>query len=405
MHPHGGSSPTLTASTSTPFATPTSSSRSRSRSSCETAHYTGLASPPLLGMSSVSLPFTTLSANSWRTPYPRIGQFAITESEEVIAAGPDGLFYFRRVLDHDAQPWSKAQPLHRMSASLNYSSVSGLAIAKSEKRLDVYCVSNGVLHNFYRDGETDSTFSSNPQPPMLGCLVSGTPAVVWTARMDNDSRQWSLVVPCQSGGLLHTSTNPSSQRNSYHSCYGPKSKSEPIDHVATHLGMISAVSIVTVSGGDFLPSLKGVVAVCIASGRLHALEADIRDQYAPRWLPKTSTQIDHPGEVTGNPVLLAKTHMNQLDLLVPSAERGIFHFVRPPSTPDEWHMIARIAFPSSCPVASCLAVRSLSFIGTIQFRAFVQSGGHLYEATTDEGARPWSGSKLKPIERPGPSFS
>ncbi|KAJ2991474.1 hypothetical protein NUW58_g2503 [Xylaria curta] len=345
------------------------------------------------------LPVTILSANSWRTAYPRIGQFAMTESEEVVAAGPNGLFYFRRVRDHASMPWSEARPLPD-TLMLNDSTVSGLAVRSSHLRLDVYCVSGGVLHNFYRSTEAGSSFVVNPHPPLSTYHVTGTPAIATTADNHYEPKGWSLVVPCHSGGLLHTWKNhPRLIGSSY-----PNEGWGPQDHVATDLGIISAVSVAfTQTSGS---THMDIVVVCVASGRLHTLEGRFaRDKYSTslRWKTQTSTRIHHPGEVTGNPTLVARAGIDQLDLLVPSAEGGVFHFVRTASTPDEWHMIARIGFPPGLPIASCLACNTdFGPQNKRRFNLLVQSGGRLYRVTTCEGARPWSGSYLEQIVAPGP---
>ncbi|KAI0183839.1 hypothetical protein EV127DRAFT_445996 [Xylaria flabelliformis] len=153
-----------------------------------------------------------------------------------------------------------------------------------------------------------------------------------------------------------------------------------------------------------------IVAVCVVSARLHTLEG-IFEWYSGyyssssyEWKAQASTMISHPGEVTGNPVLInSGPFKNQLDLLVPSAEGGVFHFIRTDSTPNEWHMIARVAFPLSLPLASCLAMNvDRPAYQRGEFKALVQSGGRIYQVKTYEGTNPWSGSYLKPIVAPGP---
>jgi hypothetical protein len=397
MDPNG-SSPTLTALRSTFIATPTTSRRSSTA-----AAHCSQPSPPLPTTPPVSLPVTILSTTSWRTAYPRIGQFATTASEEVVAAGPSGLFYFKRVRDHDATPWSESRPLPNTQAILNDSSVSGLAIHSNESRLDVYCVSGGVLYSFYRSGEPLSLFVVNSRPPLSIYRVSGTPAVVATVKDGHGYgtvQRWSLVVPCQSGGLLHTSTTGHPSPGTW---FPTGREWDPVDHVATDLGVISAVSITATH--TYGPKHTDIVVVCVASARLYTVEGGFAEEYGSfKWRAQTSTRVHHPGEVTGNPVLVTKTPSNQLDLLVPSAEGGVFHFVRTTSTPDEWHMIARIAFPPGLPAASCLACNIT--LEPLQqrrhFRAIVQSGGRLYQVGTYEGAHPWSGSYLQPIVAPGP---
>ncbi|KAK5625716.1 hypothetical protein RRF57_001432 [Xylaria bambusicola] len=298
---------------------------------------------------------------------------------------------------------------------LNDSSVSGVAaihvLTRTDKsRLCVYCVSGGMLHSFYRSTEDGSSWVKDSHPPFPEHPISGTPAV--TSTPGYDSRRWSLVVPCQSGGLLHTSTEGSSSSPRYSS---EKIIWEPVDHVAKDLGIISSVSITaikrkTAKGYGDSSEKTDIVMVCVASGRLHTAEGELSrksrsNSYSVEWEAQTPTRILHPGEVTGNPMLIQKDSKRQpqLDLLVPSAEGGIFHYVRPASTPDEWHMIARIAFPQGLPAASCLTFHSEKGIYEARnFRAFIQSGGHLYYATTTESSDPWLRTYLRPILSPGP---
>lgn len=368
----------------------------------------GQPTPSLPTVRSGPLPVTALSTTSWRTEYPRIGQFAMTERDEIIAAVPSGLLYFKRVNDHVSKPWSEGRLLPN-TTMLNDSSVSGLAAMltrASDPRLYVYCVSGGTLHSFYRSTKDGSSWVKDSHPPFPNYPISGTPAVASSDRYD--SQRWSLVVPCQSGGLLHTSTNGSSSSGSY---YSEKKFWEPVDHVAKDLGIISSVSIAATrhktGNGYGSPEKTGLVMVCVASGRLHTAEGEFsqsssRYSSSIKWEAKAPTRILHPGEVTGNPMLIKNDSGKQLDLLVPSAEGGIFHFVRTVSTPGEWHMIARIAFPQGLPAAACLAIRSERFYDTRHFRALIQSGGQLYYVTTTESSKPWSGSYLQPIVSPGP---
>ncbi|KAI0098188.1 hypothetical protein GGR51DRAFT_538522 [Nemania sp. FL0031] len=403
------SSPTRTESTSTLVFTPATSISSSSTANSTQA----LPQPPI--MLSGPRHVTALNVSSWRTPYPRIGQFAISSSEQVVAAGPSGLFCFRRVRDHDSKPWSEPRPLPNTSALLNDSSVSGIAVHVSREsdktHLHVYCVSLGVLHSFYRSGDDGSPFTVNPRPPLSSHRVSGTPAV--TAHPKDGyraSQRWSLVVPCQSGGLLHTSsaTHPSTNGRTYSS----QNEWDKVDHVAKDLGIISAVSITTTqTKAEYNNPSAKIVAVCVARARLHTLEGDFGTESSRSsalcWKAQASTRIPHPGEVTGNPVLIKKGEIKpQLDLLVPSAEGGVFHFVRTPSNPDEWHMIARITFPQGLPMASCLAVINgpASWGDRRNFIALIQSGGQLYQAKTPESATPWIGSTFRPISVPGPFF-
>ncbi len=342
--------------------------------------------------------------------FPDIGQIAMTQSEEVVAAGPSGLFYFKRIRDHDSTPWSAPRPLPDMPWKLDNSSVSGLAIYRSFERLNVYCVSNGYLRTFYRSITADLSFTVDPVSPFPSYLVSGTPAVALIDGNGKDDEydydcdyddfrpeRWSLIVSCQSGGLLHTSTT--------NELVSGQTVWQPAELVATDLGVISAVSIAAIrTENDFhgYPDTK-IVAVCIAGAQLHTVEGflcscwyDLRE-----WYVQTSTRIHHPGEVTGNPVLV-KGKKNQLDLLVPSAEGGVFHFVRTASTPNEWHMIERITFPQGLPAASCLALigKDQKSSKTTRFRALIQIKGRLYHITTHEGS--WSGTHLKPLLTPGP---
>ncbi|KAI1133788.1 hypothetical protein F5Y10DRAFT_260109 [Nemania abortiva] len=404
------SSTTPTETTSTIAFTPTTSEASSA------ATYSSQPPPPPSAVMSGPIPVTTLSVSSWRTEYPRIGQFAMTASEEVVAAGPSGLIYFRRLRDHESTPWSEPRPLPDIPAILNDSSVSGLAVhfyERSEKqRLDVYCVSGGVLYNFYRIDGTGSPFAVHPRPPFSTYRVSGTPAATTHPYDWRVPQRWSLVVPCQSGGLLHTSIAYSSTTGLTSPGYRYSSEKdwEKVDHVATELGVISAASITTncTQGDEYGNKCIRIIAACVAGARLHVLEGQfaMESGYSSMftWRAQASTRVNHPGEVTGNPVLITEEGKGQLDLLAPSTEGGIFHFVRTASAPDEWHMIARITFFQGLPMTSCLAVtRTPTKYGqAIYFRALVQSGGQLYQVKTYESANPWSGSYLKPIVTPGP---
>ncbi|KAI0876292.1 hypothetical protein GGS24DRAFT_514233 [Hypoxylon argillaceum] len=350
---------------------------------------------------------TALSANSWRTPYPPVGQFAMAASE-IIAAFPIGLFYFKRVRDHESTPWSEPRLLSSPQAMLDASSVSGLAIHSipNHPSLYVYCVSEGVLHILYRYEMAGSSFSVNLCSPLSTYPVSGTPAVATTVYDDsycNKILQWNLVVPCQAGGLLHTSTTGPLSSNYLDPNIGEWA---PVDHVATDVGVISAVSIASMKKPDpEFPHYDVVlVAAYITSGRLYTLEGMVVQGSRPcPWMVQTPARIHHPNEVTGNPVLVTKPETEQLDLLVPSAGEGLFHFVRTESTFGEWHMIARITFPPGVPPASCLAFTADQPPGRPrQFNAIIQSGYQLHQLTTYEGAKPWVGSYLKQIVAPGP---
>ena len=361
-------------------------------------------SPPST-VPSAPLPVTALSTKSWRSEYPRIGQFVMTENDEIIAAVPGGLLNFKRVNDHVSKPWSEGRLLPN-TAMLHDSSVTGLAAAlidSKDPRLYVFCVSGGTLYIFNRSTKDRSSWVNDCYSPFSEYAISGTPAVA--SSRGYRSGWWNLAIPCQSGGLLHTSTDGSS---SYYS--GIKAW-EPVDHVAKSLGIISSVSIATIYGEtidwDFSREKNGMVMVCIASGRLYTADGELSRSSSgytgnPRWEAQAPTRIRHPGKVTGNPILFVKDFKNQLDLLVPSAVGGVFHFVRTASTPDKWHMIARIGFPQGLPTTSCLAVHSERSSGRRHFRAMIQSGGRLYYVTTTESYEPWSGSFLRPIVSPGP---
>ncbi|KAI1264708.1 hypothetical protein F5Y18DRAFT_427852 [Xylariaceae sp. FL1019] len=124
---------------------------------------------------------TSQSVTSWRTAYPPIGQFAMTESQEIVAACPDGLYYFARIRDHASMPWSEMQRLPSNRLSLNSSNVSGLAICPVQREgtgcVDIYCVSNGAMHRFRRSGNTTNPFVVDRSPPFAGRRVCGTPSV------------------------------------------------------------------------------------------------------------------------------------------------------------------------------------------------------------------------------------
>jgi len=226
--------------------------------------------------------------------------------------------------------------------------------------------------------------------PVPGYRVSGTPAVVMTSSIPHSTDKWSLIVPCQTVGLLHTSRISQS--------YNRETWGQ-VNHVAKDLGIISSVSVAVVPLETYYmgtpESPSNMVAVYVASARLHVLEEEIgRDG----WKAKTSTRIKHPGEVTGNPALIMyySQHYGRKQL--------VFHFVRTSSMPDEWHMIARIAFPSTLPAISCIFFAGdQGAYGLRDFRAVVQCGGQLYQIATLESARPWSASQLRAIVGPGPS--
>lgn len=337
----------------------------------------------------------------------------MTEPEEVVAAGPNGLFYFRRLQDHAAKPWTQSRPLPCVRATLDEFTVSGLALylrQNSEKqwsseersRLYLYCVSGGVLYNFYLSDKKNSSFLLDTSLPLAGCKVTGKPTVV---RSNTSSDRWSLVVPCQFGGLFHTSAVDSRYGGSI------STKWEAVDRLATDLGIISAVSVTAVENA--IDREIELVAVCISSGQLNVVQGsfDYSDgKYDNdsrwKWEGKTSTRILHPGEVTGNPELITDRNNGkiQLDLLVSSTEGGIFHFVRTKSAPNDWHMIGRVAFPQNIPPASCLSFHSRheNSYGTRKLYALVQIRGRLYHVRTTDDKLPWYDARLNPIVRPGP---
>ncbi|KAI1451799.1 hypothetical protein F4805DRAFT_450061 [Annulohypoxylon moriforme] len=355
------------------------------------------------------LNLTMLSTTSWRQPYPSVGQFAMTDSEEVVAAGPNGLFYFRRVRDHVATPWSEPRPFPSVRVTLNESTVSGLALysgldPNERSRLYLYCVSGGVLYGFHLTNKDNSSFVLDTSPPLEDYKVTGKPAVVRSDAYSSGHRR-SVVVPCQSGGLLHTSGIDTASYDNF-----VLTKWEAVDHLATDLGIISAVSVAAIH--KFFSSYETeLVAVCISRGQLHVVQGPFRCEGIPypfrrwKWEGKTSTRILHPGEVTGNPMLT--THRNygdeeQLHLLVPSADGGIFHFVRTQSAPNDWYMAGRVAFPQNIPPASCLSFHSRK--GTRELYALVQIHGRLYHVKTTNDGLPWYNACLNPIEYPGPFF-
>ncbi|KAI4865863.1 hypothetical protein F4820DRAFT_418854 [Hypoxylon rubiginosum] len=409
---YGFDSPTSTES-GTPIPTPSTSRASTISQSSSTNIPPG------------PLNLTPLSTTSWRQPYPSIGQFAATDSEEVVAAGPNGLFYFRRVRDLAATPWSEPRPIPSAQVALNELTVSGLALysgydSQDRSRLYLYCVSGGVLYSFYLTDKDNSSFLPDTSHPLAGRKVTGKPTVVKSSSNTlGSSDRWSLVVPCQSGGLLHTSTTalrsiepdlPFSMNSK--SCNNSASTEwEDADHLVTDLGIISAVSVTAVhnSIGDTTDSKTELVAVCISRGQLNVVQGPFRedDSSGWKWEGKTSTRILHPGEVTGNPVLITdRNHdKNQLDLLVPSAERGIFHFVRTQSAPNDWHMIGRVAFPQNIPPASCLSFHCRRITSkTRVLHALIQICGRLYHLQTVSNELPWYNARLEPIVQPGPFF-
>ncbi|KAI0116193.1 hypothetical protein F4776DRAFT_637099 [Hypoxylon sp. NC0597] len=376
-----------------------------------TSRASSIGQPSSTNIPSGPLNLTLLSTTSWRQPYPSVGQFAMAESEVVVAAGPDGLFYFRRVRDHPATPWSESRSFPCVQATLNELTVSGLALYSRRdfthrSRLYLYCVSGGVLYTFYLLDKNNSSFLPATSPPLAGRKVMGKPAVVQTNVEDMypSVHRWSLVVPCQSGGLLHTSaTDRMSSENSLSTEWGF------IDHLALDLGIISAVSVTAVPK-TANHSTAELVAVCISRGQLNVVQGPYHHEFYLgrwRWDGKTSTRISHPGEVTGNPMLITGdtrySDKNQLDLIVPSVEGGVFHFVRSQSAPNDWHMIGRIAFPQNIPPASCLSFHSRSdTYGNRELYGLVQICGRLYHVKTTNKELPWYNARLNPIVQPGP---
>ncbi|KAI1305439.1 hypothetical protein F5Y03DRAFT_355888 [Xylaria venustula] len=398
-------------------------SKATQKSGSEAASIPGQPFRSLLTAPTCPRSVEVYSTTSWRVPYPEVGQFAIT-ADEVVAAGPSGLFSFKRLQDHVSKPWSEPRSLPDTQLGLNNQSVSGLGIYSSRWGLNVYCVSSGKLYTFYRPDDHDSFILQSPRGPFLTCLVSGIPALTYVdgrRRKDADTEdylyevgddldcyddtlapeRWSLVIPCQSGGLLHISITGSNDPDKE---IPGDNGWEQEDLVATNLGVISAVSAVTMRTRSNNETDINIVAVCIIKSQLHTVEGPFED-YATfsSWEAQTTARIHHPSEVTGNPVLL-KDRKSQLDLLVPSMNGGVFHFFRTLSTPHEWHMIAHVGFPVIGP-AACLG-----FIGSRpytrkkkRFCAVFQSGGRLYRIQTHEASYPWSGSHIKPIVGPGPS--
>lgn len=322
----------------------------------------------------------------------------MAESEEVVAAGPNGLFYFRRVRDHATTPWTESRPVPSERVALNELTVSGLALYSGQdpykrSQLYLYCVSGGVLYSFYLTDENNSSFLPDTSPPLAGRNVTGNPTIVQARNAHDSNDRWSLVVPCQSGGLLHTEAT-----HSYSSTGG-----RAVDHLASDLGIISAVSVTAIRKSiDMTTNYEiELVAVCISRGQLNVVQGPFNGW---KWEGKTSTRILHPGEVTGNPMLITDRN-NQLDLLVPSAEGGIFHFIRTQSAPNDWHMIGRVAFPQNTPPASCLSFHSRNITSrTRELYALVQTCGRLYHVKTTSNELPWYNARLNPIVQPGPFF-
>ncbi|KAI1413300.1 hypothetical protein F5Y13DRAFT_198557 [Hypoxylon sp. FL1857] len=387
------------------FGSPTSTESGTLMPTPSTSRASSISQPSSTNIPSGPLNLTLLSTTSWRQPYPSVGQFAMTESEEVVAAGPNGLFYFRRVRDHPAKPWSEPRPFPNVQVTLNESTVSGLALysERDSQRLYLYCVSGSVLYSFYlSDKKNNSSFLPDPSPPLARYKVTGKPTVVRSkiAAGYSGGDRWNLVVPCQSGGLLHTS---GTARMSYNNSLS--TEWEPVDQLASNLGIISAVSVTAVRDSINYDKTE-LVAVCLSRGQLNVVQGSFRyDGYCGRWRwdGETSTKILYPGEVMGNPELITgDSRKTQLDLIVPSVEGGIFHFVRTQSAPNDWHMIGRVAFPQNTPPASCLSFHSI--YGNLELYALIQIRGRLYHVKTTNEGLPWYNARLNPIVQPGPFF-
>ena len=287
----------------------------------------------------------------------------------------------------------------------------------------MFCVADGALYSFSRSSTNKDVrgsleFVADSSPPLPTYRVSGTPCIAAICKGSgySTSQGCSLVVPSKTGGLLHASTI----RLSSESRTSRETKTEwgPVDHVAANLGIISAVCITAfytiIDNGDSSSVRIDIVAVCIVQGRLHSVEGFLSNADSlyspPQWKGGITARIHHPGEVTGNPTLLnvrkPDARQDQLDLLVPSAEGGIFHFVRIPSTLDEWHMIGRIGFPSGLPAAGSLTFFRYEndFDVEAKLRAALQIGGKLYIIHTKAGCSPWAGCLLNPVTGPGPAY-
>ncbi|KAH9887546.1 hypothetical protein F4778DRAFT_432194 [Xylariomycetidae sp. FL2044] len=391
-------------------------------------------------MPNLPLLLTCLSLSSWRKPYPVMGHFAGTKDEEIIAASPSGLIYFKRILDHPMKPWTEPRPLlSDPPMMLSSATVSGLALYSGQQSqkpfYQVYCVAGGVLHRLYRSDQDGGPFLVDSEPPLSGHRVNGVPGVEEYIAWDN-KLSLSLVVPCESGGFLHTSTwlhtsssippllhlygdssslLPREARYSEYSYalrdFAPSYRWEQAEHLSEDFGIISGMSVVMISRPRY-PGRRRVtlLAACIAGGQLFTVEKPIdgpeSSMSSQRRQTRTS-RISHPDEVGGNPSLISGDNFAdklQLDMLVSSTTGGIFHYVRTPSSSDEWHMVGRFQFPPDVPAASCLSfARQLEYGGLSCLRALIQSGGRLYRVKTAEGATAWEGCQLTPITGPGPS--
>lgn len=346
-----------------------------------------------------------------------------SEPEEVVVAGPDGLAYFRRINDHPSKPWSQPMPFPSTEATLNSSTVTGLAIYQDmDQTLRVYCVAEGKMHAFSSQDDLSKGFVVDSCPAFDGTDLKGTPAATTLSERARGvhpdcTPRWGVIVPWERGGLLYTETQ--APRKGSHDVTEPQEQIwEDPSLIAEHLTEISAVAIAvprvfkTPRTADN-PRTE-IVAVCINAGRLHSIDGLLGESWDEG---AQDTPIDHPGVVVGNPVLLCDENEKgkfQLDLLVPSAsgpdgEGGIFHFVRTQNSLREWHMIGRVVFPMSFPLVSSLACMRLGWpqLGDNSapesyIHAIVQCDGKLYFINTSESATPWVGSQLHPILGPGP---
>ncbi|KAI1264709.1 hypothetical protein F5Y18DRAFT_436601 [Xylariaceae sp. FL1019] len=340
----------------------------------------------------------------WTKPYPTIGQFAMTPSQEIVAAGPDGLFYFCRLLDHPSKPWSGPRPFPKTSMNPDDSTVTSLALCQPDPAHDdrpgsqclhAYCVANGSLHEFRRDGGKADRFVPDPSPPLSNHRVVGTPYLTLVCpSSESSSATWNLVVPSQAGGLLSTATTSASLQDK-----GPTKWAREA-RVGQKLGIISAVSTAAVNYIDVMRedrdfhyyNYTGLVAACVVDGDLHFLDGPFITG-KNTWVPVLYTKLPLIGEARGNPVLLSMTYgvdqKNQLDLLVPSSNGVIYHFIRLSSVSSEWHMIGQITFSQVSSATPCLSVcRDDPESRTGTMRAVVSIEGKLYQAVTTEGANP-----------------
>ncbi|KAH9892386.1 hypothetical protein F4778DRAFT_772796 [Xylariomycetidae sp. FL2044] len=359
--PDGAASPTSTISTSIP--TP------------GTSRICSISQPASATLPRGPVKATTLSVNSWREPYPQIGQFAVrVGSDEVVAATPDGLVYFQRIQEHPTRPWSQPRLIPN-TEMMNTSNECGL---------DVYCVSHGTLRYLHGNRIENTLSLLNSQPPLWTQTVIGAPSVTSWYGLSNHS----------GGYLLQNLVSSRVRRKEGVSGTDHRTLKElstwmSMRHIAASLGVVSAVSVAKITGG---------------------LVAGPFEEHNHNWKADSSMKIHHPGKVVGNPVLISSKEarqLDQLDLLVPSAEGSLFHFVRMSSMTDEWHMIARIVLPHGFSHASCLAFsREIwdTFSRATELCAHVQCDGQLYRIKTPEDSTPWSRSCWILIVVPGPQY-